>query len=186
MARKRFSDLDPILDFLRLANVDPNTLPQNLDATKYAKFRQGDGPERNITRPSLGDAVSVGIIAFGLNDTDANAKIQIDWNTRAKTFHDGLANNALFGIEATALADYNENPSFTPAQVSIQARGEGQTETSKITGRKYKKNSNPSYTIPLGQTGTVKYYQEAVQGLLSSPLNASYHISAKPEVWSRI
>ncbi len=185
MARKRFSDLDRILEALRLGNVDPNTLPQNLDFVKYAKFKQGDGPERNITRPDLGDSLDVGIIAFGLPDTDASAKVQVNWNTRAKTFYDGLANNALFGIETTTLTDYNENITFVPAKVSLQAKGQSETETSKITGRKYKKNASPSYTIPLGQTATVKYFQEAVQGLLDSTIGAGYHISAEPEDWRR-
>lgn len=186
MARKRFGDLEKALDALRLGNVDVNTLPQNIDFVRYAQFKQGDGPERNITRPDLGEGVPVGIIAFGLDDTDAAAKIQINWNTRAKTFYDGLANNNLFGIELAALGDYNENPSFKPAQISLQARGQTVTATSDLTGRRYQKNNSPSYTVPIGQTATVKFYQAAIQGLLSSPLATSYFISASPEVWSRI
>ncbi|MGK7958421.1 MAG: hypothetical protein AB4063_24655 [Crocosphaera sp.] len=185
MARKRFSDLNRVVDALRLAGANLDSLPQNLDFVKYAKFLQGDGEPRNIIRPDLGDAVQVGVIAFGLPDTDALAKIQLDWNTRAQTFYNGLASNALFGIEGTTLTDYNENPNFKPAQVVIKARKQGVAETSKITGRPYKKNDNPSYTIPLGQTATVKYFQEAVQGLLDSPLGAGYHISASPEEWRR-
>ncbi|MDJ0730759.1 MAG: hypothetical protein QNJ33_12275 [Crocosphaera sp.] len=185
MARKRFSDLERILDGLRLGNVDPSTLPQNLDFVKYALFKQGDAPERNITRPSLGDPVQAGIIAFGLEDTDAAAKIQLTWNTRAKNFYDGLSNSNLFGIELTTLTDYNENRSFVPAQVSLQARGATQTETSGITGRKYQKNSAPSYTIPLGQTTTVKHFQKAVQGLLDSQLGTNYFISVSEEQWRR-
>ncbi len=91
----------------------------------------------------------------------------------------------MFGIESTTLTDYNENGSFVPAKVVVKAKGNTTSETSDITGRKYQKNSNPSYTIPLGQTTAVKHFQAAVQGLLDSTIGTGYHISARPEEWRR-
>ncbi len=186
MAGKRFKTLDAIRDALMQGNVDPNTLPSNLDYVHYMKYRNGDIPERTITRPSLGNDVPVGVIAFGLDDTDPLAKIQVPWNERAQTFYNGLGNNNLFGLELATLTDYNENISFVPAKVRIQAKGNGVADSSDLTGRRYKKNNNPSYTIPLGQTGTVKHFQAAVQGLLDSSIGAGYHISVDPEEWRRV
>ncbi|MDJ0600751.1 MAG: hypothetical protein QNJ37_18130 [Crocosphaera sp.] len=185
MARKRFSDLERVYDALKLAKVDISTLPANLDIRKYADWKEGEGPERTITRPDLGDSVNAGIIAFGLPDTNAAAKIQFTWNTRARTYFDGLANKSLFGIEATTLTDYNENGSFVPAKVNLTVKGSKVSAISDITGRKYQKNQGASYTIPLGQTATVKYFQEAVQGLLDSAIASTHFISASPEEWRR-
>ncbi len=185
MARKRFSDLERVYDALKLAKVDINTLPANLDIRKYADWKEGEGPVRTITRPDLGTSLNAGVIAFGLPDTDAAAKIQFSWNTRAKTYFDGLGDKALFGIETTTLTDYNENNSFVPAKVNLAVKGSTITATSDITGRKYKRNQGNSYTIPLGQTGTVKHFQEAVQGLLDASIAGTHFISASPEEWRR-
>jgi len=59
MARKRFSDLERVYTALKLGKVDPSTLPQNLDFVKYAKWREGNGPETNIVRPNLNGEVKV-------------------------------------------------------------------------------------------------------------------------------
>lgn len=69
MARKRFSDLERIYDALKLGNVAVSSLPQNLDFVKYAKWREGNGPERNIVRPDLQGEVDVGVVAFGYGDS---------------------------------------------------------------------------------------------------------------------
>ncbi len=185
MARDRFSELDRIYETLKQAKVDIDTLPQNLEITRYAKWKEGDAPERTIQRPSLGASVDVGVIAFGLPDTDDASKIQVDWNTRALNFFNGLANNSLFGIETASLATYNENPSFVPAKVALTVRGSKIPATSDITGAKYQKNQGASYTIPIGQTTAVKHFQEAVQGLLSSAIATGHFISASPEEWRR-
>lgn len=185
MARKRFSDLERVYDALKLAKVDISTLPANLDIRKYADWKEGEGPVRTITRPDLGASVNAGVIAFGLPDTNAAAKIQFKWNTRAKTYFDGLGSKALFGIETATLTDYNENGSFVPAKVNLTIKGSKVAATSDLTGRKYKKNQGNSYTIPLGQTATVKHFREAVQGLLDSAIDATHFISASPEEWRR-
>ncbi len=154
MARDRFSELDRIYETLKLAKVDIDTLPENVDIRKYAEWKEGDAPERVINKPSLGAPIDAGVIAFGLDDTDPNAKIQFVWNTRAKTFYDGRAENALFGIELTTLTDYNVNGSFVPAKVTVANRidNPGQAIRSGITGRKYKKRTGESRTIPLASS----------------------------------
>lgn len=187
MARDRFSDLERVYDALKLAKVDINTLPANLDIRKYAEWKEGDAPDRSINKPSLGAPVDAGVIAFGLDYTDPNAKIQFTWNTRAKTFYDGRAEKALFGLELTTFTDYNVNGSFVPAKVTVANRidNPGQAIPSGITGRKYKKRTGESRTIPLGQTATIKHFQAAVEGLLDSTLNDQHAISVKPEQWRR-
>ncbi len=120
MARRRFSDLERVYDALKLAKVDIDTLPANLNIRKYADWKEGNGPERNITRPDLGDSLDVGIIAFGLPATNAASKIQVNWNSRADgALSPTKAGFALLGIEKTTLTDYNENPSFVPAKITF-------------------------------------------------------------------
>ncbi|TRU49676.1 MAG: hypothetical protein EWV91_07300 [Microcystis aeruginosa Ma_QC_Ca_00000000_S207] len=58
MARKRFSDLERVYDALKLGNVQISSLPQKLDFVQYAKWREGNGPERTIVRPNLNGALS--------------------------------------------------------------------------------------------------------------------------------
>ncbi len=134
MPRKRFSELDRIYETLKQAKVDIQTLPRNLDITKYAEWKEGEGPERTIVRPDLGDSVDVGIVAFGLPSTAAAAKIQIGWNERAQTFFENLTDKALFGIEATTLTDYNENPiplqlsKYTPRTLKPPIIGDGEVD----------------------------------------------------------
>lgn len=184
MARDRFSDLERIYDALKLGNVDINSLPSNLDFVKYGKWKEGETTRETIIRPDLLGTTQVGVIAFGINDTDAAAKIQIGLNTRSYNYWNGLVDKAKFGI-ATTLTDYNENRSFVPALVRLGVKGGNTVETSDITGRKYKKKTTASYSIPLGQTGTVKFFQEAIQGLLDSALKNTHYISVSPEQFRR-
>lgn len=185
MAKKRFSVLERIYETLKQANVNIDSLPQNLEITNYAKWKEGEGPERNIQRPDLGDSVDIGIVAFGLPETNAASKIQVPWNERASTFFNGLADKALFGIETSTLTTYNENPSFVPAKASLTVKGNKTTATSDITGAKYQRNNGVSYTIPMGQTATIKHFQEAVQAMLSSGMKDLYLLSFSPEEWRR-
>ena len=185
MARKRFSDLERVYDALKLAKVDISTLPAKLDIRKYDDWKVGEGPERSITRPSLGETVQVGITAFGLPDTNAASKIQIDWNTRAQAAL--AAQKTLLGItDSGDLSAYNANGSFTPAKVVFTQKGTKVTATSDITGRKYQKNNGSTYTAPFGQAGTNKTYFAALSAILDdSTTSTAFFVSAQPEQWRR-
>ncbi|MCA2829961.1 MULTISPECIES: hypothetical protein [unclassified Microcystis] len=121
MARKRFSDLERVYDALKLGNVQISSLPQNLDFVKYAKWREGNGPERTIVRPNLNGEVSVGVKAFGYGFDDEDAKQLVTLSGRSSAFLNGFGPKAKFGVATTNLTDYKANSSFVPAKARIAA-----------------------------------------------------------------
>lgn len=197
MARDRFSDLEAVYDALNTANVNFANLPANLPYVKYAKWRRGEDngtPEKTITRPDLEGEEDAGLIAFGLAHDDDNGKIIITTNKRAVDFANSLSFVAKFkllirsGGTPPTLTGYIKNSSYSPAVARIRKRtGTTQTtETSAITGNKYKKYPGGSYTVPMGQGTIARRYQEAVLDILTS-INADTTLSAsfKEEQWRR-
>ncbi|GBD51454.1 hypothetical protein D3800_05975 [Microcystis aeruginosa NIES-298] len=189
MARKRFSDLERIYDALKLGNVNPNSLPQNLDFVKYAKWREGNGPERTIVRPPLNGEVEVGVKAFGYGFDDAEGKIKVTLSGRANAFLNGFGPKAKFGVATTGLNEYLRNGGFVPAKARIATIVAGTTKTSAITGRKYKSKTGQAYTIPMGQTNGTLRYQQAINSILTDPVfagaNATHTVSFDPEEFRR-
>ncbi|EAZ89082.1 hypothetical protein [Crocosphaera chwakensis] len=184
MARKRFSDLERVYDALKLAKVDIGNLPANLDITKYAKWKEGETVREIAAREASGGEKSVGLIAFGLPSTDAGSQILVTTTNRAFDKFKTNADFSKLGI-TDVTTGYNTNGSFVPAKLTLTVRGTKVSATSDITGRKYKKNQGQTYTLPIGQTETVKYFQEKVAQLVSSQLNVDYFLSAQPEQWRR-
>jgi hypothetical protein len=189
MARRRFSDLERISDALRLANADVANLPANLDFVKYEKWKRGEAPAATITRPALNGEIEVGITAFGLDATDDSSKLVVTMTGRSHTF---IGN--LIGVTAklgyiVPTVNHQVNGSFVSAKARIAVKQAGTTQTSRITGRRYKDGSGAAYTGAFGQTTTEKYYQSAIQSILASaPFNATpqtHLISFSPEQWRR-
>jgi hypothetical protein len=194
MARKRFSDLERIYDALKLGNVNVSNLPQNLDFVKYAKWREGDGPVRNIVRPDLNGEISVGVIAFGFAPTDDGAKQIVTISGRSNAFLNGFTPAPRFGVQTPETINANnsgyvKNGSFVPAKARVAVITAGTAATSKITGRKYKDKTGASYTIPMGQTGSGSRYQQSIAAILSeaafSGANATHTVSFDPEEFRR-
>ncbi|MBD2288160.1 hypothetical protein H6F92_04740 [Microcystis wesenbergii FACHB-1317] len=189
MARKRFSDLERIYDALKLGNVETSSLPQNLDFVKYAKWREGNGPERNIIRPNLNGEVSVGVKAFGFNETDDQAKQLVTMSGRSSAFLNGFAPKAKFGVITTGLNDFFKDSSFVPAKARIATIVTGTTQTSAITGRKYKDKTGAAYTVPMGQTAGTIRYQEHINDILTDDVfsgsNRTHTVSFDPEEFRR-
>jgi hypothetical protein len=172
MARDRFSDLERIYDAIKLGKVDYKTLPQNLDFVRYAKWREGDTPVpagSNI-RPNLNGEVNVGVIAFGLAHTSPLGKILVTMTGRSATFLDGFSQKALFNVSTgeSNITGYLPNGGFVPAKARIATIVSGTSETSRITGRKYKKKTGAAYTVPMGQASGGTRYQEAIGAILNS------------------
>lgn len=166
--RKRFSDLERVYDAINLANVTISSLPQGLDFVKYANWRQGNVPVREITRPALNGEVQVGVQAFGLVGTDPTGKIIVTMTGRSKTALDGIAGLAPKLGYTSTLTDYSVNGSFSPAQIRVGVRQTGTAATSRITGRRYKKKTSAAYTGVLGQTaGAGAHFQGAINGVLA-------------------
>ncbi|CCI02151.1 hypothetical protein [Microcystis aeruginosa] len=189
MARKRFSDLERVYNALKLGKVDPSSLPQNLDFVKYAKWREGNGPERNIVRPNLNGEVEVGVKAFGFDDADADSKQLVTISGRSSAFLNGFGPKSKFGVVTSGLTDYFKDGSFVPAKARIATIVAGTTETSKITGRKYKSKTGTAYTVPMGQTTGATRYQKAVNAILADAVfsgsGATHSISFDPEEFRR-
>jgi len=189
MARKRFSDLDCWYTALKLGKVDPSTLPQNLDFVKYAKWREGNGPETNIVRPNLNGEVKVGVKAFGYGFDDDDAKQLVSMSGRSAAFLNGFGPKPKFGVVTTGLNDYKKNGSFVSAKARIATIVAGTTETSRITGRKYKSKTGQAYTIPMGQTSGTLRYQQTISSILEDTVfngaNATHNVSFEPERFRR-
>jgi hypothetical protein len=189
MARKRFSDLERVYDALKLGNVQISSLPQGLDFVKYAKWREGNGPARNIIRPNLNGEVSVGVKAFGYGFDDEDAKQLVTLSGRSSAFLNGFGPKAKFGVATTTLTDYKANSSFVPAKARIAAIVAGTTETSAITGRKYKTKTGAAYTVPMGQTSGTLRYQQTINSILTDAVfngsNATHLVSFEPERFRR-
>jgi len=189
MARKRFSDLERVYDALKLGNVQISSLPQNLDFVKYAKWREGNGPERNIVRPNLNGEVSVGVKAFGYGFDDEEAKQLVTLSGRSSAFLNGFGPKAKFGVATANLTEYNANSGFVPAKARIAQIVAGTTETSAITGRKYKSKTGAAYTIPMGQTSGTLRYQQTINSILTDAVfngsNATHVVSFEPERFRR-
>ncbi|TRV22413.1 MAG: hypothetical protein EWV88_13480 [Microcystis wesenbergii Mw_MB_S_20031200_S109D] len=189
MARKRFSDLERVYDALKLGKVEISSLPQNLDFVKYAKWREGNGPERNIIRPNLNGEVSAGVIAFGYGFEDQDAKQLVTLSGRSSAFLNGFGPKARFGVEVTNLTGYAKNGSFVPAKARIAQIVAGTTETSAITGRKYKSKTGAAYTIPMGQVSGTLRYEQTIKAILGDAVfngaNATHVVSFEPERFRR-
>lgn len=189
MARKRFSDLERVYDALKLGNVTISSLPQNLDFVKYAKWREGNGPVRNIVRPNLNGEAEVGVQAFGEGYNTDEAKLVVTMSERSKAFLNGFGPKAKFGVEVASLTDYSRNVSFVPAKARIATIVAGTTETSAITGRKYKSKTGAAYTVPMGQTSGTLRYQQTIKAILADAVfngaNATHVISFEPERFRR-
>lgn len=151
MARDRFSDLERIYDALKLAKVETSTLPAGLDFVKYAKWREGDAPATTVVRPALNGEQLAGVIAFGLDETDAAAKKLVTMTGRSYAFWNGLAQKAKFGLTVgtgtppAAPANYFRDGSFVPAKAHVGVMAAKTDKVSRITGRKYKNRQRRLY-----------------------------------------
>ncbi|MDY7049923.1 MAG: hypothetical protein RPG89_15215 [Microcystis panniformis WG22] len=189
MARKRFSDLERVYDALKLGNVNPNSLPQNLDFVKYAKWREGNGPDRSIVRPNLNGEVTVGVVAFGYGFSNAKGKFKVTLSGRSNAFLNSFSPKAKFGVVTDNLTPYNTSNSFVPAKARIATIVTGTTKTSAITGRRYKSKTGQAYTVPMGRISDSFDYQETLDSILADPVfsgaTATHTVSFDPEEFRR-
>lgn len=189
---RRFSRLDHALKLLRNpANVDnPNAVtpdpPANSALAKYAQFASGK-VNINITRDAAslpGQLVNLSIQPFGLAATDPNKTLTVI-SKRAKqsvaTYFNADFLNHLVG------GSPNPRPGFQPARAVVfdVTSQSATTETSKITGIKYKKKAGKSLTYPFGAgPGADEKFELDVRAKLIISLNDKQpdaSITFKPE-----
>ncbi len=174
---------------LKQGKVEVGTLPANLDFVKYAKWREGNGPERNIVRPPLNGEVEVGVIAFGYGFNSPNGKQKVTMSGRSAAFLNGFGPRARFGVETTSLTEYKKNGAFVPAKARIAVIQSRTAIPSKITGRKYKPRTGSSYTVPMGQVTGAVGYQATINAILADAVfsgpTATHVVSFDPEEFRR-
>jgi hypothetical protein len=141
-------------------------------------------------RPALNGEVTVGVKAFGINNTDDSCKILVTMSGRSKTFLDGQSGLAARLGYTSTLTGYSENGSFVPAQIRVGVIQAGTAATSRITGRRYKKKTSAAYTGVVGQTaGDGAFFQGAIEAILAgtpfSTVPATHLASFTPERFYR-
>jgi hypothetical protein len=150
---QRFNNLDDVYNTLVGANFNFDQLPSN---NKYRKYKEwkinpelrklGDG-----VMPNTGDRTAYGIRPFGVLFDDAN-KTRIKISGRVHSAIATLGGVALFNLTATPDASFEGLPGYVPAKAILAAKTASTSNTSKITGRKYKSRSGESYTVPFGKS----------------------------------
>jgi hypothetical protein len=183
----RLAKTRDIVNQLKKSGFDLATLPATNELRKYdewasdpTKRERADG-----TVPASGDKVKVGIVAFGIK-TASDAKIEIKIGQRAKTKVTSLADVALFGHTDT-LTDYKPMTGFVPAKCIIGTKVAPTSQTSEITGKKYKSRTGQTYTIPFGQNGTNTTEFDAQEALIeAASVGVAHSITFTPERMRRV
>lgn len=186
----RLNDLREVHDELSASNFDFNLLPATSKYRKYHEWRS-DPTKREIpdanTRARGKDAL-VGLKPFGLPGAIEN---QFEVRMSGFSFNEANGNSTLFGniatlygLTDTGLEDYIARAGFVPAKVIAGRLGTPTTETSEITGKKYKKRVTDSYTIPFGKVSDADTEFERQEAILTQ-LNTNFSITFKPEYLKR-
>lgn len=184
---RRFSDLDSVYNRLLATNYDFNQLPATDELRKYKEWKQ-DPEKRKLPEgsvPNKGRMVKVGVEAFGLPTTGNTNKVKVKISNRAKTQYDSLPSAIKTEIVlSTNLNDYSTIGGFRPARVIIAARKAATSQTSKITGNRYKDSTGASYTIPFGRKTATQTEFEAQDAIIAAA-DATHVVTFTPESYYR-
>jgi hypothetical protein len=192
MAR-RFKTLDAALKYLRTGDDANAAIPDAPAGTPLKLYQDWKAGKRQVsyTRESTSNPGSLDearIKPFGLPTTDTTL-VLVDISKRSLDAiqRTGLA---VTDLNIIATGDANRIYNFTPARATVNvgaaAGGDGTLETSKITGKKYKKKASDSFTFPFGRgTGEDAAYVSAKSDILGkvSDGSANRSVSFKPEIY---
>jgi hypothetical protein len=189
---KRFKNLDAALKYLRPTGSNNSTTPPVAPAgSQLAEYQEFISRKKIITytRESSSNPGGIDeaiIKPFSLPTTNTKEFI-VDYSKRAKAKLTDAGLSVAVLNQATTSTTAERVYGFTPARavVSIFGTGDGSPETSKITGAKYKKKKNNSYTFPFGRGGDDPSYSQAkgAIALAVSTGTASRGVSFKPEIY---
>lgn len=173
---KRFNNLDAALKYLRKTGTgDTGEAPDAPQGSQLAQYQKWKGGKIAVTyerdngsKPKAIDELIVKPFALG-GGTDDTALVGVSRRAKEAISSTGLAfASDLYAVEPSATAKANRIFGFQPAKAIVTV---GQTtttpETSKITGRPYKKRSSDSYTLPFGRENTTDTYSERKAAILS-------------------
>jgi hypothetical protein len=188
---KRFSNLNAALKYLRAAGSDTDTIPSAPAGSQLAEYQDFVAKKRvvNYTRQSSsnpGNLDQAGIKPFALPTADTDVYI-VDLSSRAK------AALAQAGLTAEILnhnsvdGDSKIVRGFIPARatVTVIPEGDGVITTSKITGAKYRKKNNVSYTFPFGRGADDTTFSATKSAILAGVATGDSNrgVSFKPEIF---
>lgn len=187
---KRFNNLEAALKYLNPKGSDGDSTseaPAGSQLRFYQDWRSGKraieyGDRDANSKPGDLQNVSVKPFAFPSSDTK---EYQVELSARAK----GQVSAAgvtltLLGIDEDT-ANATDVINFKPAKVIITVVGTTSTnEESKITGRKYKKRNNSSYTFPFGRTTAEPTYASARANIANSAQASNRVVSFQPEIFA--
>jgi hypothetical protein len=154
---------------------------------KFKDYATGVVKPTYVTSASSlpGELKEIGIIAFSDSDNVYRASISKRSQDQIAELTNLSATTTLYHqtIDGTTLS----NPGFTPARAIVNTSGTGtSTETSKITGLQYKKETGAaSYTLPFGNkptaatTDTFLSRAAAIRAVIEAITEAS--VSFQPE-----
>lgn len=186
---KRFNNLDAALKYLNPKGSDGESTseaPVGSQLRFYQDWKSGKraveyGDRDASSRP--GNLKTVAIKPFAFTAAD-DTEYKVDFSERAET------NLTAAGVTVAKLGINNSIDSannvvnFKPAKVIITIVGTASTpQESKLTGRKYKKQNNASYTFPFGRTTADPVYAQAKAELTSTAQASNRIISFQPEVY---
>jgi hypothetical protein len=190
---RRFKTLDAALKYLRTGDGETAVTPDAPAGTPLKLYQDWKAGKRqvNYTRESTSNPGSLDearIKPFGLPTADTTL-VLVDISKRSLDAiqRTGLA-AADLNIVATGDAEriYNFTPARATVNVGAAAGGDGVLQTSKITGKKYKKKASDSFTFPFGRgAGEDAAYVKARSEILGkvSDGTANRSVSFKPEVY---
>ena len=174
MAR-RFNNLDAALKYLRKTGAADGTevpdAPAGSQLAQYQKVKAGklqiEYPRANSSKPGAIDELIVKPFALG-GETGDTALIGVSRRAKDNINQTGLAFTDLNATEPSTTNVAQKIFGFQPAQAIVTV-GETATttETSKITGRPYKKRSANSYTLPFGRENATDTYAERKTAILA-------------------
>lgn len=183
---KRFKNLEYALKMLRTSSTATST-PQAPEGSHLRQYQEFASKQRAVsyTRDSSSNPESIIKVAvlpfyFGGDDTKGTLVAQSKRADDAST---------MSGVQ-TACNQITANPQthvklhgFKPARATVFDYGTTVTsETSKITGVKYKKRSGKSYTFPFGASASEKKESEVRKGITAAVVTlGTASVSFSPE-----
>lgn len=190
--KPRFNDLkDDLIKALKVG-ADPTT-DQDPQLAKFAKWYLQPGnrtPRAEASVRKTGGITEVAIYPFSLpSSEDAIFKTTI--SKRTVTWLNSVTAVKAAANFITALATANKGKrvaKFYPAQAIFRETSTvADLETSKITGRKYRRQSAPAdkgYVVPFGTNSTGTIAIAAAQAAMTAAKPAGMVLSFKPEEYS--
>lgn len=150
----RFNRLEFARQAFINAGIQPSTLPAGNKIRSYDAWRN-DPDNRELpdnTQPLRGTSDTASVAPFSFPD-GINNRILVDISGRILQSLGVLTNLDGFNLITTNPQGI-QRPSFVPATAVLAVKrqtGAVTTETSRITGRRYRRTTGTSFTIPFGK-----------------------------------